>query len=94
LCLFVKKELHLFTFQDLKSGLIAQIPVMFLFHIFWLREEGCLFISSFAYAVRISDTRQVQGGPVNNEFEGIWKEGVAAVFEVLSRFLPRAMFPN
>jgi len=76
------------------KGLIAQIPVAFLFHIFCLREEGCMFICSFTYAVSISDTRQVEGGPVNNEFEGIWKEGVAAVFEVLSRFLPRTMFPN
>jgi hypothetical protein len=53
-----------------------------------------MFICSFTYAVGISDTRQMQGGPVNNEFEGIWKEGVAAVFEVLSRFLPRTMFTN
>jgi hypothetical protein len=67
---------------------------MFLFHIFWLREVGCMFVCSFTYAVSISDTRQVEGGPVNNEFEGMWKEVVAAEFEVLSRFLPTTLFPN
>lgn len=53
-----------------------------------------MFVCSFTYAVSISDTRQVEGGPVNNEFEGMWKEVVAAEFEVLSRFLPTTLFPN
>ena len=53
-----------------------------------------MFMCSFSYAVSNSDTRKVGGGPVNNEFEGMWKEAVAAEFEVLSRFLPRILFPN
>jgi hypothetical protein len=53
-----------------------------------------MFICSFTYAVSKSDTRQVGGGPVNNKFEGLRKEAVAAEFEVLSRFLPRTLFPS
>ena len=67
---------------------------MFLFHIIRLREEGYMFICSFTDAVSNSDTRQVEGGPVNNEFEGLWKEGFAAEFAVLFRYLPRTVFPN
>lgn len=67
---------------------------MFLFHIFWLLEEDCVFICSFTYAVTISDTRQVEGGPVNNEFEGIWKEGVAAELRCCPGFCLEQCFPT